>query len=463
MTSWRGSRSHIVITIVLFVLLASLDNAAFFILPNILLSVSEDLGIATGTLGWVTASVILITAATAVAWGYWGDRSNRKRLLIIGTLVWSVGSWLTAQSDSLWQLWTTQAFTAMGLGAIASIGFSTVSDFIAPARRSLAMSFWGLAQGAGGVAGSILASQFGAENWRTPFTQIAALGAIAALAYSIAYEPKRGASEPSVGPGSYDYTIDHSDIPEILRSQSNRWLILQGIFAQLAYGALIWVPLLYQSKVVAEGYDVATATRAGGLFVAIGQIAAISSIGAGYLGDRWHSRNPRGRAYLSMIGVLGAIPFFMAFSFLPLRGLSISDGASSGVLLREILGSLVSNPWVAGAFILSFLALALTGADSPNWLALIADVNLPEHRGTVFGLANLANGVGRSVGNALTGLAAVTLLTVLPPPVNFAVGLASFQLFFLPTGYAYWRVARSVEHDARAVQTTLKNRSLAQD
>ena len=178
MRNWHGSHAHVAVTIVLFVFLASLDNAAFFILPNLLLSVSEDLGIETGALGWVTGSVILITALTAVAWGYWGDRSNRKRLLILGTLVWSFGSWLTAQSESLVQLWGTQAVTALGLGAIASIGFSTVSDFIAPARRALAMSFWGLAQGAGGVAGSVLASQAGAADWRTPFLIIAGLGTV---------------------------------------------------------------------------------------------------------------------------------------------------------------------------------------------------------------------------------------------------------------------------------------------
>ena len=286
-------------------------------------------------------------------------------------------------------------------------------------------------------------------------------GQSTALTYTIAYEPQRGASEPALESGSYEYTISPGDVPEILRSPTNRWLIFQGITAQLAYGSLIWVPLLYQSKVVAEGYDVATATKAGGLFVAIGQVAAISSIGAGYLGDRWHRKNPRGRAYLSAIGILGAIPFFMVFFFLPLRGLSLTPDGSTGQLLREILASLVTNPWVAGAFALSFIALALTGADSPNWLALIADVNLPERRGTIFGVANLANGVGRGAGNVLTGVAAATLLTTWAAPLNFAIGLAGFQLFFLPTGYAYWKVSRSVEQDANAVQEILSERAIS--
>ena len=40
---------------------------------------------------------------------------------------------------------------AVGLGSVASIGFSVISDFISPRRRGLAMSLWGLSQGAGGA------------------------------------------------------------------------------------------------------------------------------------------------------------------------------------------------------------------------------------------------------------------------------------------------------------------------
>jgi MFS family permease len=454
-----GSRPHVVVTIILFVMLASLDNAAIMILPSILLTVSEDLNVATSLLGWVTASVLLVTALTAVAWGYWGDRSNRKWLLIAGTLEWSLGSWFTAQAITLPQLWAAQAFAAIGLGAIASIGFSTISDFVAPSRRGLAMSFWGLSQGAGSLFGGLYASQVGATDWRRPFISIAALGALAGCAYVIAYEPIRGRSEPELAGAVYDFRIERSDLPAIAAIRSNRWLIAQGVTAQLAYGALIWVPLLYQSKVQAEGYDIATSTQVGGIFAALFQVAAIASIGAGYLGDRWQSKNLRGRALLSMIGILGAIPFFLGFFFVPLQNLAITPGASTMANIYDILTSIIQNPWVGAAFGLSVCAAILTSADSPNWFALIADVNLPEHRGTVFGAANLANGIGRSAGNALTGLTAASLLTWFAAPLNYAIGLAVFQLFFIPTGYAYWKVSRTAEVDIMRVTKLLRARS----
>ena len=127
----------------------------------------------------------------------------------------------------------------------------------------------------------------------------------------------------------------------------------------------------------------------------------------------------------------------------------------TGQPLREA----ISNPWVAATFLASLAAVALTGADSPNWFALISDVNLPEHRGTIFGLANFANGIGRSAGNGLTGVFAGAFETALPPPLNWAVGLTAFQVFFLPTGYCYYRAAKTSPGDITEVRSILGQRS----
>lgn len=459
---WWGSQPHVIYTVVIFVVLASLDNAAMLLLPNMLLPVAEDLGVPESSLGVVTASVILITALTAVAWGYWGDRSSRKRLLLYGTVIWAVGTAASGTAGSLAGLWWWQSMTAVGLGSIASVGFSVISDFIRPGRRGLAMSFWGLSQGAGGLAGGLVASQLGAEQWRVPFLWLAGAGVLFAGLYLTTFDPERGRSESAISPTGAEFVIDRSQLPGLLKKKTNRWLILQGLTAQVAYGSLVWVPLLYQAKVAAEGYDVATATRVGGMFAAIFQLAAVSSIVAGHLGDRWQARNLRGRAYLSMIGILGAVPFFLVFFFVPLRGLEVTplaEGGTTSSLVGEVLVSLVTNPWVALAFGMSIAALVLTSADSPNWFALIADVNLPEHRGTVFGAANLANGIGRGFGNLLTGVAAASLLGWFDEPLNYVVGLAAFQVFFLPTGYAYWRAARTAPEDIAAARAILAARS----
>lgn len=462
--AWWGGSTHVFWTVVVFVILASLDNAALALIPGMIGVIADDLAVSSGALGLVTGTNILATALTAAIWGYWGDRANRKRMLFYGTLLWSAGLVLSGLAGSYAALFAWQLVTAVGLGSIASVGFSVVSDLVAPRRRGLAMSFWGLSQGIGGWLGLLISSQLGAADWRRPMFVTAAAGGAFALVYLLTYESPRGGKEPALQPlfaagDAYEYRIEPADLRRLLDRRTNLWLIVQGFTAQFAYGSLVWVPFLYQGKVQAEGYGLETATQVGGLFAAIFQLGGLFSIVAGLLGDRWQRRSPRGRALLSAAGIMGAIPFFLAFFFVPLRGLEVTEGAGTATLLGQVLAEIVTNPWVGSAFLLSLTALAFTSADSPNWFALISDVNLPEHRGTIFGLGNLSNGVGRSIGNALTGVAATALQRAFPPPVNYAVGLALFQIFFVPTGYCYWRASFTAPGDIRSVAQVLEERA----
>ena len=141
---------------------------------------------------------------------------------------------------------------------------------------------------------------------------------------------------------------------------------------------------------------------------------------------------------LCAIGIVGAIPFYVALFFLPLHGLDVPEESWSGTVAWAVLSSVFINGWVAAAFALALRALALTSLDSPNWFALISEVHLPEHRGTAFGLANLSNGISRSFGMWLTPAAPAFFAARFAQPWNFFVGLGFFQLFFLPTGLCYY-------------------------
>jgi MFS family permease len=455
---WWGGRGHITFTIVVFVVLASLDNAALAVIPGMVNPLVDELGTSKLAIGVLTAATILVTALSSVPWGYWGDRTDRKRLLFQGTLIWSAGSLLSATATTYGWLFVWQVAMATGLGAVASVGFSVVSDLVPPRRRGLALSFWGLSQGIGTILGGLTSSQLGADDIRRPFLFIGVTGLVFAAAYLATFDVPRGFREPSLEGVEYDYRIERDQLHVLWERTTNRWLVLQGFAAQFAYGSLIWVPLLYQEKVIEQGYSTATATKVGGLFATLVTLGALTSILGGHIGDLWQARSRRGRALLSTIGILGAVPFFIAFFFVPLNGLDVTEGAGTVQLVTEVMRALITNPWVAVAFLTGGLAVALTSADSPNALAMIGDVNLPEHRGTVYGAANLANGVGRAAGNGLTSAAAGAIERVLAPPLNWAVGLAAFQLFFLPTGYCYWRASQTAPTDITAVTTELEGR-----
>ncbi|WP_425556664.1 MFS transporter [Dactylosporangium darangshiense] len=455
-----GLSAHRVYSVVVFIILASLDNVAIGLVPPLYSPISRALGVGEGALGVVTAVSYLVTAVAAVAWAYAGDRTDRKPVLMAGTLIWAAGTGATVLAGGYWGFLAAQLFAAIGLGAVGSVGFSVVSDLITPRRRGLVMSLWGLSQGVGTLAGVLVASQLGGKDWRTPFYVLAGLGVVAGVAYFTTADIRRGQSEPDLAAvfaagEEYEHRISRADLPRILARRTNVWLILQGLTAQAAFGSLVWLPRLFQAKAEAQGYDEQAAIQIGGVLATLFQLGGVLSIVGGLIGDRWQRRDPGGRAKVAAIGILAGVPLYVALFFAPLT-LPPPSGRSAAAL---VLGSLFTSPGLAGAFGLALVALAFTSANSPNWFALIADVNPPEHRGTVYSMGNLVNGVGRSAGNGLVGAVFAALARSFPPPANLAIGLAAFQVFFLPTGVMYWLASRTAPRDIADVHALLRARA----
>ncbi|HZC26975.1 MAG TPA: MFS transporter, partial [Actinopolymorphaceae bacterium] len=427
--------------------------------------IARELGVREGAVGLVTAAGFLVAAIAAVGWAYAGDRTNRKPVLMIGTLVWSAGTAGSALAGSYVGFFGAQLLAAVGLGAVASVGFSVVSDLIAPRRRGLVMSFWGLSQGVGTLTGTLLAGLLGASDWRRPFWVLSAVGLIAMVAYFFTYDVRRGQSEPELAAifdagGEYEHRISRDDLRGILARRTNLWLVMQGFTAQFVFGSLVWLPRLFQAKAEAQGHPEAVAIVIGSLFATMFQLGGVFSIVGGLIGDRLQRRTLRGRALVATVGILGGIPFYVVLFFLPLR-VDVAPGAGTGTVAAAVLVSVVTEPTVGVSFLVAMLALALTSANAPNWYALLADVNPPEHRGTVYSSGNLVNGVGRALGNGLVGVAFRALQVSFPPPLNYALGLAAFQVFFVPTGAMYWLASRTSPGDIEDVRRTLQARATA--
>ncbi|WP_194821547.1 MFS transporter [Micromonospora sp. S-DT3-3-22] len=462
-TSRHGNAAHRLYSVVVFVVLASLDNVAIGLVPPLYGPISGALGVPQRMLGLVTAVSFLVSAVAAVAWAYVGDRTNRKPLLMVGTLVWAAGTGGSAFATGFPTFLAAQLVAAVGLGAVGSVGFSVVTDLISPRRRGLVMSFWGLSQGVGTLAGTLTGGLLGATDWRRPFLLLTVVGLAATVAYLLTYDIRRGQSEPELAAAieagvDYDYRITRADLPRILGRRTNRWLILQGLTAQAAFGSLVWLPVLFAERAQGQGYSTATAVVVGSVFATLFQLGGVFSIVGGLAGDALQRRTPRGRALVAAVGVLAALPFYLVLFFVPIR-IDVPDGGGTGAVVGAVLASVVTEPTVGLSLLTAVVALALTSANSPNWFALIADVNPPEHRGTVYSLGNLVNGVGRAAGNGLVGAAFHALRAAFPPPLNYAVGLAAFQLFFIPTGLMYWLASRTSPGDIAAVGDLLHDRA----
>jgi MFS transporter, Spinster family, sphingosine-1-phosphate transporter len=449
---------------IVFIILASLDNAAASVLPPLYALIARALNASEASLGLVTSGYILLVAASAALWGYYGDRGQRKRLLLYGTLLWSgamVGSGL---ATNFAQLIIFQAITAVGVGSISSVGFSVISDYIPAHRRGLALSLWSLAQLLGSGMGALLAGTVGALNWRLPFFIIAAAGLLFALLFLFTREPQRGQKEPELSPlfargQAYTYRISRQDIWLLLRHPSNRWLLWQSFFFSLAFGSTVWIPRWAIARVQAEGYGLETATIVGNVFVILFNAGALLAIPAGHLADKWQRRSVHGRANMGVIGTLGSIPFLVLLYFLPLRNVVIvSEGGLLTIVWSAIM-AIFTNGYVFVAFAVATCGVGLLAAASPAWAAIVTDVNLPEHRGTMLGISRLFRSVGSAISVGLTGFVFTWLTADFAPPNNYAVGLALFQIVAIPAGLCYLGLRRHVAADMAHVRQILTRRA----
>ncbi|MBT8228230.1 MAG: MFS transporter [Dactylosporangium sp.] len=459
----RGGQAHRTFSVAVFTLLASLDNVAIGLVPPLYREIGAGLAVPASTVGWVTATAFLVSAFASVGWAYVGDRADRKPLLVAGTLIWAVGTASTGAAPTWGVFLAAQVVAAVGLGAVGAVGFSVVSDLIAPRRRGLVMSLWGLSQGVGTLAGTLVGGLAGADNWRRPFWIVTALGLAASAAYLLTYDIRRGQSEPELAKvfaegGEYTHRISLADLRPILARRTNVWLIAQGLTAQVTFGSLVWLPQLFRARAEAQGYVAETATAIGSVYATLFQLGGVLSIVGGLIGDRMQRRTPRGRALVAAIGVLAGIPFYVVLFFVPFR-FPVPRDAGNGEIIRTVLQGVVTEPVLALSLLTALLALGLTAANAPNWFALIADVNPPEHRGSVYSLVNLVNGVGRSAGNGVVGMVFRALGGGQATPASYAVGLAAFQVFFLPTALAFYLASRSAPRDIRAVVTLLRARA----
>lgn len=128
-------------------------------------------------------------------------------------------------------------------------------------------------------------------------------------------------------------------------------------------------------------------------------------------------------------------------------------------ILLALVKNIAINPWMFAMFFLSFLATAAQFTNTPNWLALITDVNLPEHRATVFGVANLINGLGRSFGNVGLGFILAIISASVDEPNSYIISLILFQVFLIPSAFCYFKMSKINANDIRKVKSNLRRRS----
>ncbi len=461
----KSTNTKMVFTIAVFIALAAFDNIIIGLFPPLFQYIAQDLNVGIAKLGNISAVNILVTAVSSVYWGYLSGKFKRKRLIMLGTIIWVVSIFLTSISQSYLQLLLFQILTGVGLGCIASIGFSVLTDYIHFEKRGMILSLWGMAQGLGGIIGSLLASLTATTtSWRWPFEIVGFIGFFLIILYLFVEEPSRGQSDPELkgllkNGQTYNYFIDAKQILPILFKRSNLFLFFQAFFMNIATGSLIWIPTLFIFKIQQQGYSVATAMIASGYLYAIFQIGGMTSVYFGHLGDRFQKKTYKGRAYLTSFFVLFTMPLYIFMFLIPMDNLILPKDPNAISIFIGLIKQIFLNPWMALLFVLSMFASASQSANTPNWLALITDVNFPEHRGTAFSVGNLFNSLGRTIGNVGVGMLLGIISIHYHEPNSYILTLSILQISLIPSALCYLFMAKKNMSDIHNVKETLKLRS----
>jgi EmrB/QacA subfamily drug resistance transporter len=173
-------RTQILLVVSLGTFLGWLDvtvvNVAF---PSIERAFS---GTSLGAISWVLNAYSVVFAALLIPAGRLADILGRRRVFLLGLVVFMVGSGLCAAAVSLPMLIAARVVQATGAAMIIPTSVALLLPAFPPSERATAVGLWGASAGVAAAAGpTIGALLINWQGWRTVFLINLPIGALALI------------------------------------------------------------------------------------------------------------------------------------------------------------------------------------------------------------------------------------------------------------------------------------------
>jgi EmrB/QacA subfamily drug resistance transporter len=174
-------------------LIVSLDNT---VLNVALPAMQRDLHASTSGLQWTIDAYTLVLASLLMLAGSTADRIGRKRVFMVGLVVFTLGSVLCSLAPNLEALVAFRMVQAVGGSMLNPVAMSIITNtFTDPRERARAIGAWGAVVGismaAGPLVGGLLVESVG---WRSIFWLNLPVG-LAALLLTLRFVPESRAGK----------------------------------------------------------------------------------------------------------------------------------------------------------------------------------------------------------------------------------------------------------------------------
>lgn len=362
-------------------------------------------------MGAVTTGALIVGTILYPVWGYLYDRYARAKLLALASLIWGSTTWLSAIAPNYSSFLATRASTGIDDSSYPGL-FSLIADYFEPKLRGKIYGILQLSQPMGYLIGMVLALMLGPViGWQAVFYITGSLGILWAFVIFFGVRDiPRGKSEPELE--NLDeigiYKFDIKQVGDLLKKRTMWFVLLQGLAGVFPWNVITYWFFTYLAEERGYSEDSILFTMAPAIIV-----LAFGYFLGGALGDRLFKRTPRGRVIVAMGGVLaGAILLYFTMN-VPIEN-------QTGFLILLMVTAL-------------FIPLA-----SPNLIATVYDISLPEVRSTALAIQYFVEKGGATLAPLIAGIIAdnsnlhTAILVLCISAWLLCFFFYSFALIFIP-------------------------------
>ena len=340
--------------------------------------VKAELGLSHRAFGFLTTAFFLVYLCTSPVFGYLGDRWGRIRLMAGGAVLWSLATSLTFWVRSYPALLLARGAVGVGEASFGTLAPAYLSDLLPLRRRTRALgcSTWPLPVGTalGFLVGGLVGAHWG---WRPAFLLAGLPGlAMAGLVYCL--PQVRLPDQTATASHGLPWGMAWREFWALWHIPTLRWVSLGYAMITFTLGGLnIWMPTYLQEF---KGLSLLHANLL--LCGSVALAGGLGTVSGGFLGGRLQAHTVRAPLWISLGGIILAIPMAALVIFVNRPALYIPGLAAAIFLLFSNFGILtavvvsVAGPRRrAQAVALNIVIIHLLGdVPSPSLMGWVADL-----------------------------------------------------------------------------------------